>query len=324
MDKIAEVKKILRIACQFNNEHAGCDTLEDGDCLQADCQFINEQVEEIRQLFEPDVCPECKGEKTIIRQGRDFHCPTCKGTGKYSETGRGSDGFERCPDCEGKKQVRHFYSETQELKTIDCPICHSTGIKPQTQWCPAYGYPMPCAKCEGMTQDERDEFFKSLAESVEPDPPQDRLLSDEYPNLKLPTTPEIIKAYFDGAKDQLTKDLAWEAKTASILEAERLDRPDREKIARIICCFAEENNNCEECKENTHPELKFPNCFPDIRDHTDQILALIPDKDAEMEKKCKECKAESTAYYADFIKQAIDRIRVEKDKQCQARVEEKK
>ncbi len=48
----------------------------------------------------------------------------------------------------------------------------------------------------------------------------------------------------------------------------------REKIARIICCFAEKNKGCAECKYNI-PETPFPDCFCDIRDETDQILSLF-------------------------------------------------
>jgi len=48
----------------------------------------------------------------------------------------------------------------------------------------------------------------------------------------------------------------------------------REAIARIICCFSKENKTCSECKENT-PKTPFPDCFEDIRNHTDQILSLI-------------------------------------------------
>ena len=52
---------------------------------------------------------------------------------------------------------------------------------------------------------------------------------------------------------------------------------DREKIARIICCFAKDNNSCAECKQNIPPNLVFPDCFNDIREETDKLLALIPD-----------------------------------------------
>ena len=56
----------------------------------------------------------------------------------------------------------------------------------------------------------------------------------------------------------------------------------REKIARVICCFANENESCADCKEN-HPGSLFPDCFSDIREHTDQLLALFPDRE-EIEK----------------------------------------
>ena len=53
-----------------------------------------------------------------------------------------------------------------------------------------------------------------------------------------------------------------------------MDKELREKIARVTCCFAEDNNSCAECKENT-PSRPFPDCFEDIRTNTDIILALF-------------------------------------------------
>jgi len=53
----------------------------------------------------------------------------------------------------------------------------------------------------------------------------------------------------------------------------------REKIARIICCFAKENKGCAECKEASLSP--FPNCFDDIKDETAQILQVC---EAEIEK----------------------------------------
>lgn len=50
---------------------------------------------------------------------------------------------------------------------------------------------------------------------------------------------------------------------------------NREKAARIICCFAKENNSCSECQYNTS-KTPFPDCFSDIREETDQILSLWP------------------------------------------------
>lgn len=54
--------------------------------------------------------------------------------------------------------------------------------------------------------------------------------------------------------------------------------PDREKIARIICCFAQENKNCDECKHNT-AAFPFPDCFVDIRENTDKLLSLFPNEE---------------------------------------------
>lgn len=34
------------------------------------------------------------------------------------------------------------------------------------KWCPQHGYPEPCIKCNGMTLEEWERFFKSLAEAV--------------------------------------------------------------------------------------------------------------------------------------------------------------
>jgi len=62
------------------------------------------------------------------------------------------------------------------------------------------------------------------------------------------------------------------------VETERLDRPElREKIARITCCFAKLNKSCAECLE-TIPAFPFPDCYSDMREETDQLLALIPDE----------------------------------------------
>ncbi len=69
-----------------------------------------------------------------------------------------------------------------------------------------------------------------------------------------------------------------------IVEGMKMDL--REQIARIICCFAKDNNNCAECKENTLPNLRFPDCFADIRSGTDRILALIKEADY---KDCSDC-----------------------------------
>jgi len=51
-----------------------------------------------------------------------------------------------------------------------------------------------------------------------------------------------------------------------------------EEVARIICCFAKENNSCSECRYNT-PSTPFPACFPDIKEETDAICSLFPKPD---------------------------------------------
>ena len=48
----------------------------------------------------------------------------------------------------------------------------------------------------------------------------------------------------------------------------------KEQVARIICCFAKDNVSCSMCRENT-AEMPFPDCFSDIREHTDQLLNLF-------------------------------------------------
>ena len=58
----------------------------------------------------------------------------------------------------------------------------------------------------------------------------------------------------------------------------------REKIARIICCFAVDNDSCSSCKENCS-EFPFPICFPDIKEQTDQILTLYEEALPELAKK---------------------------------------
>ncbi len=51
---------------------------------------------------------------------------TCQGTGKYSETGRGSDGFEKCPKCEGAGVPKGT-----TISGLNCTLCKGTGIKPK-------------------------------------------------------------------------------------------------------------------------------------------------------------------------------------------------
>ena len=41
-------------------------------------------------------------------------------------------------------------------------------VKKDVKWCPHHGYPEPCAKCNGMTKEGWDEFFRTLAKAVEP------------------------------------------------------------------------------------------------------------------------------------------------------------
>ncbi len=62
------------------------------------------------------------------------------------------------------------------------------------------------------------------------------------------------------------------AKTASIIRAEKLDRPDREKIAQLCCDLVDhgQDRTWEQLSEGERE---------DYREDADQILALIPDVD---------------------------------------------
>lgn len=82
-------------------------------------------------------------------------------------------------------------------------------------------------------------------------------------------------------------------------EQKRLDRPElREKIARILCCFAKDNKSCAECEYNTI-DSPFPDCFEDIREETDKLLPLIPDIEEANRlgwmspEECQECQAQT-------------------------------
>jgi len=63
-----------------------------------------------------------------------------------------------------------IYKEIQIALKCEYPIFFSLeevpdGIK-DVKWCPQHGYPEPCAKCNGMTPEEWERFYKSLAESL--------------------------------------------------------------------------------------------------------------------------------------------------------------
>ena len=55
--------------------------------------------------------------------------------------------------------ISHDWSNLSEL----CDECKEKKI---TEWCPQHGYPKPCVKCNGMTREEWDRFFESLAKAV--------------------------------------------------------------------------------------------------------------------------------------------------------------
>ena len=82
----------------------------------------------------------------------------------------------------------------------------------------------------------------------------------------------VARRLFYFVLDQTGKDLNWEKnwKAYILPVADQIlalivpkDKPSREKIARIICCFAKENNSCAECKENI-PGHSFPDFFCSI------------------------------------------------------------
>jgi hypothetical protein len=68
-----------------------------------------------------------------------------------------------------------------DLDESDCPFKDvdfskvEVSILPQAEpkWCPQHGYPEPCAKCKGLTQEEMDKFYKSLAKSLDIEPSPD-------------------------------------------------------------------------------------------------------------------------------------------------------
>ncbi len=83
-----------------------------------------------------EVCPECGGSKQVPAE-KAMHkgvitiltykdCPKCQDKGIYSESGRGSDGFEKCPECHG--EGKHAYAGTSVDTYIDtCITCQGTG-----------------------------------------------------------------------------------------------------------------------------------------------------------------------------------------------------
>jgi molecular chaperone DnaJ len=51
-------------------------------------------------------------------------CPKCHGTGA-----KGGTAFEKCPDCEGRGQIRRTQTRgyTQLISIMECPTCHGSG-----------------------------------------------------------------------------------------------------------------------------------------------------------------------------------------------------
>ena len=74
----------------------------------------------------------------------------------------------------------------------------------------------------------------------------------------------------------------------------------REKIARIICCFAKINQSCGKCEFNTE-RSPFPDCFPDIREDTDQLLTTP----ITIEGECPECRGTGKRHDGTLIDSAL-------------------
>ncbi|KKN35038.1 hypothetical protein LCGC14_0787870 [marine sediment metagenome] len=76
-----------------------------------------------------DVSPDCIDGK-VFNQAHPSEldtCLTCEGTGIYSETGRGSDGFEKCPICGGEGRLLQYADGQGE--EVGCDYCEGTGRK---------------------------------------------------------------------------------------------------------------------------------------------------------------------------------------------------
>jgi len=70
-----------------------------------------------------------------------------------------------------KQSEKWLFKDREALTSIDKGMKESKSgqvVKRGSfaQWCPQHGYPEPCVKCNGMTAEEREEFFRSLAEAV--------------------------------------------------------------------------------------------------------------------------------------------------------------
>ena len=81
------------------------------------------------------VCHKCHGsglmnswDEYVSRlMAGEVTCPPCQGIGKYSESDRGSDGFEKCPRCKGEGSVERDEPEGTFGSFVRCPDCHGTG-----------------------------------------------------------------------------------------------------------------------------------------------------------------------------------------------------
>lgn len=64
------------------------------------------------------------GASRVIQVPHTGPCPDCRGTGA-----RGGTAFEKCPECEGRGQVRRTQTRgyTQLISIMECLSCHGTG-----------------------------------------------------------------------------------------------------------------------------------------------------------------------------------------------------
>ncbi len=61
-----------------------------------------------------------------------YDCGECKGSGEYSETKRGSDGFDKCPTCKGTgkgKPILAILDEDQKLPDLQPYVIVSDGMQ---------------------------------------------------------------------------------------------------------------------------------------------------------------------------------------------------
>lgn len=53
--------------------------------LQRQVDEIQAEVDDMLGVHHPtESCPECKGDRSVVREGKEVACPTCIGRGKIS------------------------------------------------------------------------------------------------------------------------------------------------------------------------------------------------------------------------------------------------